>query len=236
MKPNEKTNRKSVTGSQGESGPSEVKNPPADMDTKKLPCSNIAISKEAEEIIVKFREMGKGIPPRVKMTIREGKEIIVTEGDDSPLSWAKMMEATGTVDECLISGLLNQVSGTFLRNDQSATVENMNSALAILYGAKPKDELEGMLVVQMIGTHNAALEMLRRAMWERQTPEGVNENVNIATKLLRSYTAQLETLSRYRNKGQQKVTVEHVNVGAGGQAIVGVVENQVGGGTTHEKK
>jgi len=206
------------------------------MDTKKLPASKVVLSKETEEILVKFREMGKGIPPRIKISIREGKEFFEADGDDSPLSWAKMMEATGTVDENLINRLLNQVSGTFSRNDQSAFVENANSALAILYGAKPKDELEGMLVVQMIGTHNAALEMLRRAMWERQTPEGVNENVNIATKLLRTYTAQLETLSRYRNKGQQKVTVEHVNVGAGGQAIVGVVENQVGGGTTHEKK
>jgi len=33
----------------------------------------------------------------------------------------------------------------------------------------------------------------------------------------------LEALQRYRGKGQQKVTVEHVHVNAGGQAIVGTV-------------
>ena len=38
------------------------------------------------------------------------------------------------------------------------------------------------------------------------------------------YAKQLETLNKHRGKGQQKVTVEHVNVAAGGQAIVGNVD------------
>ncbi len=32
---------------------------------------------------------------------------------------------------------------------------------------------------------------------------------------------QLEALKRYRTGGEQKVTVQHVTVGEGGQAIVG---------------
>jgi hypothetical protein len=35
----------------------------------------------------------------------------------------------------------------------------------------------------------------------------------------------LDALNRHRGKGQQKVTVEHVHVHAGGQAVVGTVEN-----------
>lgn len=34
---------------------------------------------------------------------------------------------------------------------------------------------------------------------------------------------QVEALQRYRGKGQQRVTVEHVHVHQGGQAIVGAV-------------
>ncbi len=34
---------------------------------------------------------------------------------------------------------------------------------------------------------------------------------------------QVETLDKHRGKSQQKITVEHVNVEAGGQAIVGNV-------------
>jgi hypothetical protein len=34
----------------------------------------------------------------------------------------------------------------------------------------------------------------------------------------------LDALNRHRGKGQQKVTVEHVHVHSGGQAVVGTVE------------
>ena len=54
-------------------------------------------------------------------------------------------------------------------------------------------------------------------------PQWIESNVNHATKMLRTFTAQMEALKRYRTGGQQKVTVEHVHVTAGGQAIVGVV-------------
>jgi len=39
----------------------------------------------------------------------------------------------------------------------------------------------------------------------------------------------VEALNRHRGKGQQKVTVEHVTVNAGGQAIVGSVQAPGGG-------
>ena len=52
-------------------------------------------------------------------------------------------------------------------------------------------------------------------------------NINQANKLMRTFTAQIEALNKYRTKGKQKITVQHVNVNEGGQAIVGDVK---GGG------
>jgi len=49
-------------------------------------------------------------------------------------------------------------------------------------------------------------------------------------KLARTFATQMEALKRYRTSGQQKVTVEHVTVNAGGQAIVGAVETGGNGG------
>jgi hypothetical protein len=40
----------------------------------------------------------------------------------------------------------------------------------------------------------------------------------------------IEALNRHRGKGQQKVTVEHVHVHAGGQAVVGMVDARRGRG------
>jgi hypothetical protein len=46
---------------------------------------------------------------------------------------------------------------------------------------------------------------------------------------------QLEALQRYRGKGQQKVTVEHVHVNAGGRAIVGTVHTPAGAKSKESK-
>ncbi len=101
--------------------------------------------------------------------------------------------------------------------------------MAALIGIGPKDELEGMIASQLLAAHNAAMECYRRAMIGEQTFEGRRENLNQANKLSRTYAALLESLNRHRGKGQQKVTVEHVHVHSGGQAIVGHVEHPGGG-------
>ena len=96
-------------------------------------------------------------------------------------------------------------------------------ALELYEDLKPSSSAEGMLAAQMVGTHSAALECLRRAALPNQSYEGRNMALNQAQKLMTLYTKQLATLDKHRGKGQQKVIVEHVNVEPGGQAIVGHV-------------
>jgi hypothetical protein len=92
-----------------------------------------------------------------------------------------------------------------------------------------------MIAAQLIACHNASMECHRRAMLGEQSFEGRRENLNQANKLSRTYATLLETLNRHRGKGQQKVTVEHVHVHEGGQAIVGNVE-ALGGGSSPKSK
>lgn len=101
-------------------------------------------------------------------------------------------------------------------------------ALELYEDIKPSSSAEGMMAAQMVGTHSAALECLRRAAIPNQSFEGRNMALNHAQKLMALYTKQLAALDKHRGKGQQKVIVEHVNVEPGGQAIVGHVET---GGT-----
>jgi hypothetical protein len=81
-----------------------------------------------------------------------------------------------------------------------------------------------MIAAQLLAAHNAAMECYRRAMISEQSFEGRREALNQANKLSRTYASLLDALNRHRGKGQQKVTVEHVHVHSGGQAIVGTVE------------
>jgi hypothetical protein len=107
--------------------------------------------------------------------------------------------------------------------------QQVNATVAALAGIGPRDELEGMMAAQLIAAHNAAMECYRRAMIGEQTFEGRRENLNQANKLSRTWATLLEALNRHRGKGQQKVTVEHVHVHAGGQAVVGMVAPAGGG-------
>ena len=73
------------------------------------------------------------------------------------------------------------------------------------------------------------MECYRRAMIEDQSFEGRRENLNQVSKLSRTFSELLDTLNRHRGKGQQKVTVEHVHVHSGGQAVVGMLGPPGGG-------
>jgi hypothetical protein len=130
--------------------------------------------------------------------------------------------------------LANQAVQTlWLKNsDKTARDQQYSATVAALVGIGPRDELEGMLAAQLLAAHNGAMECYRRAMIGEQTFEGRRENLSQANKLSRTYAALLDALNRHRGKGQQKVTVEHVHVNQGGQAIVGAV-NQ-GGERTQE--
>lgn len=114
----------------------------------------------------------------------------------------------------------------WLRKDMEDEDRNARivRALELYEYLKPSGSAEGMLAAQMVGTHSAALECLRRSALPNQTYEGRNMALNQAQKLMTLYTKQLATLDKHRGKGQQKVIVEHVNVEPGGQAIVGHVE------------
>ncbi len=98
------------------------------------------------------------------------------------------------------------------------------SAISLLQDIKPSGAIESMLATQMVATHHAAMDCFRRAIIRGQTVEGRDQNLKHAEKLLSIYSRQIEVLDKHRGKGQQKVTVEHVHVEAGGQAMVGHFE------------
>src|SRR3954451_12755947 len=131
--------------------------------------------------------------------------------------------------------LANQTLATLwvANSDEEQRNRQYLAATAALIGAKPQDELEGMLISQMIAVHSAAMECYRRAMHSEQSFEVRQAQLGAAGKLSRTYAALLEALDRHRGKGQpQVVRVERVTVKAGGQAIVGAVTQ---GGRAHNK-
>lgn len=141
-----------------------------------------------------------------------------------PIDAVRLMSAFGTAEPgfatLMLSGIINAACNGGPSHPPGSG--DINDALAAVTGIGARDETEGMLATQMIATHFAAISALRRLKGS-DTVSQQDSNGNLAIKLLRTFTMQVEALHRYRGKGQQKVTVEHVHVNAGGQAIVGTV-------------
>ncbi|TNC74157.1 hypothetical protein [Rubellimicrobium roseum] len=106
-----------------------------------------------------------------------------------------------------------------------------NCALTFVSEMKPRDPAELLLVTQMAAVHQATMTMARRLNHVQTIPQQ-DAAERALNKLARTFTAQVETLKRYRSKGQQVVRVERVNVEPGAQAIVGTVTH--GGGSDAE--
>jgi hypothetical protein len=171
--------------------------------------------------------MAKGKQPKDKSPMTE-------VANDPDCMEGRSKAIGGSQSDRWNEALLDQAGGTlWLKYLDSATVDRRVDALIQgMIGIGPQDELEGMMAAQLIGAHNAAMECFRRAMLSEQSFDSRRENLNQANKLSRTFATLVEALNRHRGKGTQKVVVEHVHVHSGGQAVVGVVENQGGGSSS----
>ena len=99
-----------------------------------------------------------------------------------------------------------------------------NFAIGFLDAMKPEDAAEALLCTQMAATHQAMMMMAQKLnhISSIQQQDAAERAMN---KLARTYAAQMETIKRYRSKGQQTVRVERVTVENGGQAVVGNVSD-----------
>ena len=139
--------------------------------------------------------------------------------------WRKRLPALfGVQDELLALDLLSRTLSGALRTGAAEEVR-MNSMIAAINEMNPRDSLEAMLASQLVCVYQQNMGILARAT-EVSSPDLRQLYLNLSIKLIRSFTALTGCLRKYRQKGEQKMTVEHVHVHDGGQAIVGNVSTR----------
>ena len=132
-----------------------------------------------------------------------------------------LMDALGTGDGDFYIGLLYQLATAGSKGGQ-VDEHDLNFMLSVMKGVQPRDQLEAMLAAQMAAVHMATMTIAGRLA----NVEDIEQHdcaERALNKLYRTFTTQMEALKRYRTGGEQKVTVRHVSVAEGGQAIVGNV-------------
>ena len=185
--------------------------------SKKKAVEYIPTSRE-QEIAAKHSERSKELSPGLKLD-KDGKYEV--DHKDRSVGVALLMESCGTADANFLNPLLTQLANATGKEMQEA---NLNFALSFIADIKPKDQLEAMLAAQMACVHIASMTFARR-LAHTQTIAQQDSAEKAYNKLLRTFTSQMEALRKYRTGGEQKVTVHHVQVNEGGQAIVGNVNN-----------
>lgn len=145
------------------------------------------------------------------------------------LMHARLMITTGSRDSIVALRLLSNVGKALVPahgkgKDLALELDELALSMQTL---APQDEYEGQLVAQLVVLHEHALNWLGRAIRSERV-DFANIYLNGASKLLARHHETLESLLKYRRKGEQRVHVEHVHVHGGGQAIVGNVSTGVG--------
>jgi hypothetical protein len=138
--------------------------------------------------------------------------------------WQRLKRAFGTASSAFVDASLVQLIAAARLPRSGISDIAVNASLAFIEGAKPQDEVESALVIQMACTHAAAMAVLARLGGAHGPDRNVAAMASAAARLLRAYATQVEALRRLRNGGSQFVRVEHVHVNEGGQAVIGNVQ------------
>jgi hypothetical protein len=159
--------------------------------------------------------------PNLKLTKTEGAVTLELTHADRKAGEAMLLDALGMREMAFLHPFLSQISNATM----SGATQNIDAANFMLSAVKelePRDATEAMLAAQMAAVHMAAMKMARQLAAAEMIPQQ-DAAERAFNKLARTYAAQMDTLKRYRSKGEQKVTVQHVTVNDGGQAVVGDV-------------
>ncbi|KKW92945.1 hypothetical protein YP76_08655 [Sphingobium chungbukense] len=136
--------------------------------------------------------------------------------------------ATGSASDDWVNAIILSLDKVGRQRGQSViTAHELNAGLAFMAAVAPSSEVEGALGAQMYAVHQIAMEMAAKC---RHTDDRVAlmEFGNMATKMMRTFTMQVEALAKSRRGGEQ--VVRHVHVYEGGQAIVADQFNHYGAG------
>ncbi len=158
-------------------------------------------------------------PPPPRLTVENGH--MSADHPEPKAGLTLIAEAINSRSHVFLEGLFNQLSTASARGGK-IDEQGLNFMVSVVASIKPKEEIEALLAAQMAAVHTAAMTFAGR-LANAETLEQRDSAERTFNKLTRTFAAQIEALKRYRTGGEQKVTVEHVTVNSGGQAIVGNV-------------
>ena len=192
------------------------------------PVPSKPLSPHVQQAVDRALEHDATAPPGISLKRGDNGVIVDTDPPGAPNGMVHLMDAIGTHDLPFFNGYLTQLINATGTGKTGTDASAANAALGFVRSIKPRDPTEACLAAQMAATHSAVMTFARRLNNVDTIPQQ-DSAIAAFNKLTRSYCAQMEALKKYRSTGEQKVTVTHISVQDGGQAIVGNVTTGGGG-------
>jgi hypothetical protein len=210
-----------------------------------LPRSSyVPTDRECEILNKQFeREQAEPPVPHLKVVGTPGNLTIEPVHPDRNVGYALLVEAIGAGSKEFFFSILLQLQQACSR-DGAIDEMQLIFMFSVVRSIRPRDQLEAMLAIQMAAVHHQIMSFLKNSdrpasleqqkIVDRLEQQKIVDRLEqqeivdrIVNRLTRTYAMQMETLKRYRTGGEQKVTVQHVSVNEGGQAIVGNLTQDV---------
>jgi len=173
------------------------------------------LTRQAAKPCVRFNERRIGTTQQIKIEHAD-------HHDHQTIGETLLMDALGTADPDFAKGIKRQLYDASRLCSRDVDVGTLNFMLSVIKDIGPRDQLEAMLATQMAAVHVAAMKLARRPASEEDVP--LQDSAERAfNKLCQTFVMLMDALKRYRAGAEQKVTLQHVSVAEGGQAIVGNV-------------
>ena len=145
---------------------------------------------------------------------------------DNKVWWDRLKVALGTTSSDFVNATLVQIQNASRMPSGGVSETSVNAVLAFIEAAEPRNEIEAALAIQMACTHAVTMAVLSRAGGAHGGDRHVAMMAAAASKLLRAYAIQVETLRRLRAGGSQYMRIEHIHIESSAQAVIGNLQTR----------
>ena len=186
---------------------------------------------EEAEAIARAREAKANRPARIRPpaveAIFQGPGALGIQAPHSDaLGWGtQMMEAFGVDSYAVVERLMmgaSQIGKREAVNSQADADEAQrqnNYVLSFVAALHPTTAIEATLCLQMLASHEAGMKM-SGCLHNSTTRDALSDYSRMMNQTMRTFTAQVEALSKLRTGGKQQVEVRYVYVDARTQTVV----------------
>src|SRR5215207_1226197 len=144
--------------------------------------------------------------PRAMVNTRDGEDgsLQITPAHADGEGWScQLQSAFGSPSKEFVHSTMASLLNVIRPAGKPLDQDTVNAALALVNGVKPRDETEALLACQMAASQALAMECLLRTR-HTDSLQRFEANGNMATKFLRTFAVQMETLARVRRGGSQR--------------------------------